>query len=701
MELTEIFKDNIVAVASREDGDTKKYSKRIYTDMIFKNSEQAKYFAKKICEEHNIDTKTMDTSIYNNNQLYPVVEQNVKNQRLIKWESGSTNDNPNNVENGVEIKVDIPIDIKIKNKKDIAKNKDYVNKYIQKKKDINNSLFLDLLNAIPPETWNYNEWRNLGIFCKTYFDLDLFIAISRQNSKYENDEVCEKLWNGIDCNINAGFIVNIAKRTLEEHIIKSIYLKNKFEGEYLTEKFIGKQGHYYFGDYFYLIKEKKKAVPYCFSERENRWREAGLKDFNNYVERFLDEGLKDHFRGEEGLDRKLYNRYNNLVSSKLKLTFEFFNMNCEEVNYTNFDNSTNLCFQNGYYDFNENQFYSILEKENLNLKTTQYPYKNVPPKKLEFLKEYFNKIFPNADDFAVFKYMIGRAVMGEHQKKMLFIKGRGNNGKSSFIPLILSAIGSYAGYIDEECLTEPIGTLKPRIDLFNLIKKRISVIQEPAVVKKINSSAMKKLTGGDIISFRSLYASETTDFVNNGLIIMSCNDMPDIDNPDTAVYNRLVVIEAKSMFVSPAKYEEIENKENIFIANPYFLTEEFREEYKETMFQLILEWIEEYRDVPFKLSENIIEENKRYLGDNDTDEYFNAHYTFTNNKKDYVKLTDLFRACSKEVKIGRNKFIKFYRNHPQYSRFFLERKKIGTTDCKNVLWGYRKNLMATDSDEED
>tara|TARA_R110002126_G_scaffold279023_1_gene425805 strand:- start:14545 stop:17016 length:2472 start_codon:yes stop_codon:yes gene_type:complete len=723
---------SVVAIANREDGDGGKYSKRIYTDMIFKNAECAKQYAETFCLDNNIDMTTLDTSIYNHNKLYPVVEYNVKDMRLMKWETKThSNSCPNNVfQDDTVIEVVMPSALgtcppavkrsantcRVPKGKRLKDNKDIVNKYVKQNKDINNGLFLDLLEAIPIEVWGYREWRNLGTFCKTYFNLNLFLAISRQNSKYTSDEECEKLWNGIDCNINAGYIVNLAKRNVDESIIKSIYMKNKFEGEFLTERFIAKQGHYYFGDYFLLIKQKKKYVPFCFSKNENKWRESSIKDFNNYVENYLDKGLKDHFVLDDGkIDRKLLNRYNTIVSGKIKLTYEFFQMNCEEVNYTTFDNNTNLCFSNGYYDFDKMSFCYEKDKNNLNLKTTRYDFcERVFPSglgtgstKKDFIQNYFDKIFPNKEDFEVFKYMISHAVMGNHQKYILFIKGRGNNGKSSFIPLILEAIGDYAGYADIECLTEPIGTIKPRIDLFNLIKRKVSVIQEPSVSKKINASSLKQITGGDQISFRSLYADETTDFVNNGLIVMSCNEMPDIDNPDTAVFNRLVVIEARSMFVNQQKYDEIaeDMRENVFIANPYFLTEEFRKEYKGTMFEMILEWIREYKDKPFELTQNIMEENKRYIGDNDTAEYFMDNYTMTNNEEDFIKIGDLYRDTKRDLNIGigRNKFIKFFRNHPQYGRFFIERykdKKENNKEHRNVLWGYKRQSNDND-DEED
>jgi len=267
-------------------------------------------------------------------------------------------------------------------------------------------------------------------------------------------------------------------------------------------------------------------------------------------------------------------------------------------------------FKNGHYCFADRRFHSVTDR--LDHNTDQMVSKTAfseccedTASKIERLVDYFEQIFPVADDFDVFKNMIGCAVRGEHQKRLLVIYGIGHNGKSSFLPLLMKALGGYSVVTSNDLLTEDISTSKPRSDLQRLCKRRLAIIQEPSSQKHFNSSAIKAITGGDTIECRGYHQNQIQQFRNTALIVVSCNDLPNMDKMDVATANRFVCIEARSRFIVQHEYDAAVNKTNLFVANPYYQSDAFYDDYTEATQHLLIQWAAQYEGVELKLTEDI------------------------------------------------------------------------------------------------
>ena len=321
--------------------------------------------------------------------------------------------------------------------------------------------------------------------------------------------------------------------------------------------------------------------------------------------------------------------------------------------------------------------------------------------KIRLLKRYFGEIFPMKKDFEVFKNMIGCAVRGEHQKRLLVIYGNGHNGKSSFLPLLMRALGGYAVVTSNDLLTEDISTSKPRSDLQRLQNRRLAIIQEPSTQKQFNSSALKAITGGDTIECRGYHQNEIQQFRNSALIVVSCNDLPNMDKMDMATANRFVCIEARSRFIAKHDYDAAVDKTNLFVANPYYQSDAFYDDYAEAAQHLLIQWAKDYEGVELVLTEDIKGNVDQYLNSNGVLDWFEEHYEPA-SESEYVKLGDVYSHYNgdNQGEMKKNEFFKFVKGHPVLSAHYHSMKKVKGKVVKNVLLRQKPRSMTCESDSE-
>ena len=138
---------------------------------------------------------------------------------------------------------------------------------------------------------------------------------------------------------------------------------------------------------------------------------------------------------------------------------------------------------------------------------------------------------------------------------------------------------------------------------------------------------------------------------------MECNDKPKLNNisqPD-ALLRRIIIIAFTSTFVEQSFYDELteEEKTNIFIGNGYYKTPEFKDKYKQVLFNILIKYYREYTET--KPNENscgvlpITKEIRKrvvaYLEASDIiKEFLDETYKKTGNDKDRIKLKSVFDA---------------------------------------------------------
>ena len=118
---------------------------------------------------------------------------------------------------------------------------------------------------------------------------------------------------------------------------------------------------------------------------------------------------------------------------------------------------------------------------------------------------FLNDIFKgDADLIAFLQRAVGYSLTGHVSEQCLFILiGTGANGKSTFLNVLQSLIGDYAGTIPMQSLMDQRYGAQTN-DLAYLVGKRLVVASEGERGHRIAESKIKMMTGGDRISCRAL-----------------------------------------------------------------------------------------------------------------------------------------------------------------------------------------------------
>ena len=159
---------------------------------------------------------------------------------------------------------------------------------------------------------------------------------------------------------------------------------------------------------------------------------------------------------------------------------------------------------------------------------------------------------------------------------------------------------------------------------------------------------MKELTGGNQINASMKYSNESK-VVLNLTFIMECNKKPALDEIDPAVERRIHEVEFKSKFVDEDVYETLteEEKKNTFVGNPYYKKQEFKDQYKQALFELLITHYKIFKDNKYKLvvPDQVRKKTNDYLACSDNiSEWINDVFEKTDNNKDIVKLKDIFKT---------------------------------------------------------
>jgi phage/plasmid-associated DNA primase len=129
--------------------------------------------------------------------------------------------------------------------------------------------------------------------------------------------------------------------------------------------------------------------------------------------------------------------------------------------------------------------------------------------------------------------------------KFFWICGATQAGKSKLMEILRIIFGKYAIEVESTTITKHNRTnpdLRP--DLFNLAGKILIVCSETENSKKIDSRLIKTITGGDLISVRTLNTDTFSDEKVPGKIFVVSNYPPNFVNPDDeAIRERVVVID--------------------------------------------------------------------------------------------------------------------------------------------------------------
>lgn len=225
--------------------------------------------------------------------------------------------------------------------------------------------------------------------------------------------------------------------------------------------------------------------------------------------------------------------------------------------YNLLDNNPHLVgFPNGVFDLSKMEFRKSKYDDYISI-IMSYDYiekVNADMIRVAELNEFLESIMPDNHDRRYLLKFLASGLLGANPNELFHIfTGSGRNGKSKLAELIKHTFGEYYESFSSSFLTSKInspGQATPH--LMALRKKRLIIGSEPDHQFKLNATLIKSLSGNDEIVGRQLYG-ENKNFRPCFKMILLCNNIPEIDSVDKAVWRRCRCLSFPTSFVSDPK----------------------------------------------------------------------------------------------------------------------------------------------------
>jgi P4 family phage/plasmid primase-like protien len=156
------------------------------------------------------------------------------------------------------------------------------------------------------------------------------------------------------------------------------------------------------------------------------------------------------------------------------------------------------------------------------------------------LDQYLETFIPDKEDQQVLFGILGTLLRGGNPTRMfpIFIGGT-TSGKSQLISALEKLLGDYVCTINVSVFRGNLDD-KPRPDLVRAMHRRIAYAVEASKIWELHADQVKRITGGDAVPYRDLYAGSVQAVPRFTPLIVT-NEMPRIKGADEALRRRMVV----------------------------------------------------------------------------------------------------------------------------------------------------------------
>jgi len=147
---------------------------------------------------------------------------------------------------------------------------------------------------------------------------------------------------------------------------------------------------------------------------------------------------------------------------------------------------------------------------------------------------------PNVADYAQLRF--GQGVTGQTPRddKVLFCIGGGENGKTTFMTSLKTALGSYLSYVPQKVL---MGNKNDHpTEIMTLKGVRLAIIEELPEGHELPIEQLKRITGVTHLTARSIGQNNQT-FEATHTLVVTTNTLPNVSRYDHATWRRFEVIE--------------------------------------------------------------------------------------------------------------------------------------------------------------
>lgn len=285
---------------------------------------------------------------------------------------------------------------------------------------------------------------------------------------------------------------------------------------------------------------------YEYNENKGYWKEIGEQLIKTKVKEYL-EDLVDTIRSKNknirpnvySLQEKMWAK-STIDAVSIVARSDFLNQN-ENL----FDNDPFLInCKNGVFDLKKETLYPHSSKYYL---TKYIPINYLTDAHDDYCEAIIDSIHPDEKDYV--QLIAGQSLTGYQPsyQAAYFLHGRGSNGKSTFVDLMLKTSGSY-GKLQPPNIFSPDKN-NDTYALADFEGLRTAIIEELPDSKHLNAGSLKRLVGTRKINARAIY-SKNREFDNESTIFITCNRLPMINETDDGTWRRLLV------FTFPYSYKK-------------------------------------------------------------------------------------------------------------------------------------------------
>ena len=520
------------------------------------------------------------------------------------------------------------------------------------KNDNNRAILSELIYILKPMSLdNYNVWNKVGLAMKNTDSSfkDLFHKFSALDEVRYDENECECMWDGYkedtEKKLGMGSLIYYA-RQIDAEKTNEILAKYKVDNSlfkkmisYNTTADIADYFIYLYGDKFIRVNDQVYIYNGVYWEKEDI-KYSGLITFITKV--FVPEIEKQVKKTIDLLDDDKSKSPNS--TSLLLRNSKFRKGVIEDIiafitnNKIKFDNNPYLiAFNNKVFDLKLGDFVEPLPKYYIS-QTTEYDYVESSRENIDKLDKFIDTIFPNQEIKQDYLTVLATGLCGFQIENLFVASGEGRNGKGVINSLMMKTVGKYGYNLPSHALLQEIKE-GPNPELANLHNKRFVVCSEPEKSKKVNCSAMKKITGDRILPVRSLY-SANCETVLLLTLLMECNTDPVFDEVNAAVLMRIRNSLFENTFYTEAEFNDLdeETKKTAVLGDPYYKTENFRDEFKCVLFDLLIPYFNKFQENNYKLKPMpkpcALKCNKYLAVSDDIYGWFNEFYVKTEKIED-------------------------------------------------------------------
>ena len=342
-----------------------------------------------------------------------------------------------------------------------------------------------------------------------------------------------------------------------------------------------------------------------------------------------------------------------------------------------------------------------------------------------------NSIFPNKEIRDYYLMLLSQGMGGHLIELFVICTGSGGNGKSLLHEFFISMLGEYGYNLPNQILSHDMNnTGGPNPALANMHLKRFILTSEPEATKRLKCATIKDITGKPGFNARTCHETNTNKLLAMSLFL-ECNEKPLVDMVDDGLARRLRVINFNSKFLNEDDYNiiinEINNnnelkqdekesfKKKYGIINRKYKTNDFKIEYRQTLFNILVDYYNNYNDKNEKIPQEVKKEANIYMElSGDIIPFINDHYykpdDYLNKKSeaekykislvslfDEFKKNDLYINMTKEAKRTFNKS-KFSEKMEKYFPIDFRADRKGTKYLFNYTLKDVEEIKKSDFD---